>query len=80
MISNMHADRIIKVKMYNLVTTAKGYPPCWIRRGECLDNNEPPLREAIKPQVNHNVIGNSIANITSVDACADECYDNSECR
>ena len=60
--------------------SGEGYPKCWIRRGECLDNNEPPLRAAIKPQINHNVIGNSIANITTVDECADECYDNPDCR
>merc|ERR1712020_370612 len=41
-------------------TITTGYPQCWIRKGECLDNNEPPLREAIKPQINHNVIGESI--------------------
>lgn len=45
-----------------------------------MDDNEPPLREAIKPQINHNIVGESIENITSVDECADECYRNSECR
>ena len=57
-----------------------GYPQCWIRYGECLDNNEPPLKEAVKPQINHNVVGESIFNVTSVDACSEECHDNADCR
>lgn len=63
-----------------------GYPQCWIRRGECLDNNEPPLRVAstddqvaIKPQINHNVVGDSLPS-ASLDDCAEKCFDNVECR
>ena len=73
-----------------LVTTVAlgaSYPPCWIRNGECLDNNEPPLRVAstpekvaIKPQINHNVIGDSIADVHSVDECSEKCFDHPECR
>ena len=49
-------------------------------QGECLDNNEPPLVEWVKPQINHNVIGDSIDNVTSVTQCAENCLDNPECR
>ena len=56
------------------------YPTCWIKRGECLDNNEPALVEWVKPQINHNIIGDSIENITSVTQCAETCSDNPECR
>ena len=63
-----------------------GYPACWIRHGECLDNNEPPLRVAstddqvaIKPQINHNVVGDSLPS-DSLDDCAEKCFDNVECR
>lgn len=55
------------------------YPTCWIRRGECLDNNEPPLQVPIKPQINHNIIGNSIES-ASASACAEHCFDHPECR
>ena len=63
------------------------YPESWIRNGECLDNNEPPLsvkttpeKVAIKPQINHNVIGNSIRNVDNATQCAEKCFDNVECR
>ena len=63
-----------------------GYPECWTRYGECLDNNEPPLRVAstddqvaIKPQINHNVVGDSLPS-ASLDDCAEKCFDNVECR
>ena len=56
------------------------YPPCWIKNGECLDNNEPALREWQKPQINHNIIGDSIENVDSVTKCSEECFDNPECR
>ena len=62
------------------LTTAEKYPKCLIRRGECLDGNEAPLKEGIKPQINHNIIGESIANVTSADECAEECFDHPECR
>ena len=51
-----------------------------IIQGECLDNNEPQLVEWVKPQINHNVIGDSIENITSVTQCSEKCFDNPECR
>lgn len=56
------------------------YPNCWIERGECLDNNEPPLREAVKPQINLNIIGDSIADVASVTDCSEECFDNPHCK
>ena len=64
----------------SVVNSAAEYPTCWIRRGECLDNNEPTLVEWVKPQINHNIIGDSIENITSVTQCAETCSDNPECR
>ncbi len=55
------------------------YPEGFIMRGECLDDNEPPLRVAHKPQINHNVVGDSIPGIMNIDDCAYECYKNAEC-
>ena len=62
------------------VVNSAEYPTCWIKKGECLDNNEPQLVEWVKPQINHNVIGDSIENVTSVTQCSEKCFDNPECR
>ena len=62
------------------VVNSAEYPTCWIKKGECLDNNEPQLVEWVKPQINHNVIGDSIENVTSVTQCSEKCFHNPECR
>ena len=45
-------------------------PSCWVRRGECLDLNQPPLDMSgrVKPQINQNVVA-AIKNVASLDAC-----------
>ena len=45
-------------------------PSCWVRHGECLDLNQPPLDMSgrIKPQINQNVVA-AIQNVASLDAC-----------
>ena len=56
------------------------YPECWIKRGECLDNNVGPLIEAIPPQINHNILKNATMNVESIDDCAQQCFNETNCR
>lgn len=55
------------------------YPKCWIKYGECLDQNKGPLLKGVKPQINQNIVGESISNITSLDDCVSECVKNPDC-
>ena len=56
------------------------YPECWIKRGECLDNNVGPLIEAVTPQINHNIVKNATMDVGSLDDCAQQCFNDTECR
>ena len=56
------------------------YPKCWIKKGECLDNNVGPLIEAIPPQINHNIVKNASMGVESLDDCAQQCFNETECR
>ena len=70
-----------------LVSLSNGgmYPECWIRKGECLDGNAGPLVESVnphlvKPQINHNIVKHALMNVMSVDDCAQQCFNETECR
>ena len=56
------------------------YPECWIKNGECLDNNVGPLIEAVTPQINHNIVKNASMDVATLDDCAQQCYNDTECR
>ena len=56
------------------------YPECWIKRGECLDNNVGPLIEAVTPQINHNIVKNATMDVDTLDDCAQQCFNDSDCR
>ena len=56
------------------------YPKCWLRQGECLDDNVGPLvRGGGKPQINQNVL--QVINETfTLDDCVEHCHKNEDCR
>ena len=56
------------------------YPKCWIKKGECLDSNVGPLIEAVAPQINHNIVKNASMGVESLDDCASQCFNETECR
>ena len=56
------------------------YPECWIKRGECLDNNVGPLIAAVTPQINHNIVKNASMDVATLDDCAQQCFNDTECR
>ena len=56
------------------------YPECWIKNGECLDNNVGPLIEAVTPQINHNIVKNASMDVETLDDCAQQCFNDTECR
>ena len=47
-----------------------GVPKCWLKYGECLDLNQPPLDMdgKIKPQVNLNVVA-AVKDVPNIDQC-----------
>ena len=55
------------------------YPSCWVKSGECLDQNKGPLMVGVVPQINPNVIM-AVSNVTSFDDCVSQCVDNVACR
>lgn len=59
--------------------TGAAYPECLLKHGECLDNNQGPLLEYKKPQINTNVINETIFDVESVEDCASLCFNNDEC-
>ena len=65
-----------------LVSLSNGgmYPECWIKNVECLDGNVGPLIEAVKPQINHNIVKHALMNVMSLDDCAQQCFNETECR
>ena len=62
------------------VSNGDMYPECWIKRGECLDNNVGPLIEAVTPQINHNIVKNATMDVDTLDDCAQQCFNDSDCR
>jgi len=56
------------------------YPKCWIKKGECLDSNVGPLIQAVAPQMNHNIVKNASMGVESLDDCASQCFNETECR
>ena len=56
------------------------YPKCWVKKGECLDGNVGPLIEAVAPQINHNIVKNASMGVESLDDCASQCFNETECR
>ena len=66
----------------NFVCQSNGgmYPDCWIKKAECLDGNVGPLIEAVKPQINHNIVKESVMNVMSLDECAQQCFNETKCR
>ena len=56
------------------------YPECWIKKAECLDGNVGPLIEAVKPQINHNIVKQAMMNVMSLDECAQQCFNETQCR
>ena len=56
------------------------YPKCWIKKGECLDSNVGPLIQAVAPQINHNIVKNASMGVESLDDCASQCFNETECR
>ncbi len=62
--------------------SAMKYPSCWVRMGECLDSNAGPLKVGVTPQMNPNVIGESVKNVESFEECSSLCFrkENETCR
>jgi len=60
---------------------ASSLPKCWIREGECLDLNEPPLKmdTRTKPQLNRNVIA-AVKNVPNIDMCMSKCEEQDGCN
>ena len=56
------------------------YPTCWVRLGECLDRNQPPLntQDKVKPLVNKNVV-RAVDGAGTVDLCLAACEAEPEC-
>ena len=65
---------------FSRVIQVGAYPNCLLKQGECLDGNQGPLLEAVKPKINHNIANETIFNVTSVKECAVKCYENEECN
>jgi len=65
----------------SLAYLASSLPKCWIREGECLDLNEPPLDmvDRTKPQLNRNVIA-AVKNVANIDMCMSKCELEAECK
>lgn len=54
------------------------YPKCWLKTGECLDQNVGPLMKGVRPQNNTNVV--EVRNATfSLDDCVTHCMNNDKC-
>ena len=68
--------------LFAVISLSSGglYPKCWIKKGECLDSNVGPLIEAVAPQINHNIVKNASMGVESLDDCASQCFNETECR
>ena len=55
------------------------YPQCWLKKGECLDQNVGPLEKYERPENNPNIV--EVRNETdSLDDCVEHCVNNANCR
>lgn len=75
----MLATAASTVLLLAAVASGSKYPECWIREGECLDDNAGPLLEGVKPQINQNVV-DVVEDVQDFDACASQCVMNQDCR
>ena len=62
------------------VTAQLDLPKCWIHYGECLDDNQPPLKiqEIVKPLPNDNVIKIE-KDVETIEDCKNKCEDVAAC-
>ena len=56
-----------------------GYPDCLLKKGECLDGNQGPLLEAVKPMINQNIAKETIFDVENVEECSRRCFEDDEC-
>ena len=71
---------LLFITIFTSLSNGGMYPECWIKNGECLDNNVGPLIEAVTPQINHNIVKNASMDVETLDDCAQQCFNDTECR